>query len=63
MNLFERFATLKKQVGGNWEKEKFEHTMGMEVRCVTELRQVLVEMLLPVTVEEGAVEDCIPAST
>jgi len=31
MNLFERFAALKKQVGGNWEKEKYEPTMGMEV--------------------------------
>ena len=39
------------------------HTMGMEVRCVTELRQVLEEMLLPVTVEDAAAEECIPAST
>lgn len=38
------------------------HGLGMEVRCVTELRQVLEETLLPVTVEESAV-DCIPAST
>ena len=30
MNLFERFAALKKQVGGNREKEKFEFTMGMD---------------------------------
>ena len=39
------------------------HTMGMEVRCVAELRQVLEEMLLPVTVEDAAAEECIPAST
>lgn len=39
------------------------HTMGLEVRCVTELKQVLEEMLLPVTVEDAAVEECIPAST
>ncbi len=38
------------------------HDMGLEVRCVTELKQVLEEMLLPVTVE-NAMEECIPAST
>ena len=40
------------------------HELGMEIRCVTELRQVLEEILLPVTVEESAVEaECVPAST
>ena len=38
------------------------HDLGMEVRCVTELRQVLEEILLPVTVEEPVMA-CIPAST
>ena len=30
MNLFARFAELKKQVGGNYEKRGFEHTMGAD---------------------------------
>lgn len=37
------------------------HGLGIEVRCVTELRQVLEEILLPVTVEETPA--CVPAST
>lgn len=37
------------------------HGTGVEIRCVTELRQVLEEILLPVTVEEAPT--CIPAST
>ena len=39
------------------------HGLGMEIRCVTELRQVLEEILLPVTVEEAAAADCVPVST
>lgn len=38
------------------------HGLDIEVRCVTELRQVLEEILLPVTVEETETV-CIPAST
>lgn len=37
------------------------HTMGVDIRCVAHLRQVLEEILLPVTVEEAPA--CIPAST
>lgn len=38
------------------------HGLGIEVCCVSELRQVLEEILLPVTVEEPETV-CIPAST
>lgn len=37
------------------------HDMGMEVRCVTELKQVLEEILLPVTVED-TVNEPVPVA-
>ncbi len=33
------------------------HELGMEVRCVSELREVLEEILLPVTVQEAELPD------
>ena len=38
------------------------HDLGLEVRCVTELREVLEEILLPVTVQESTPADApLPA--
>jgi len=39
------------------------HGQGMEIRCVASLKEVLEEILLPVTVEEPLLEECVPAST
>lgn len=39
------------------------HDLGMDIRCVAKLSEVLEEMLLPVTMEEDAMDICIPAST
>ncbi len=39
------------------------HGTGMEIRCVASIREVLEEILLPVTVEEPVMEECVPAST
>lgn len=38
------------------------HSLGMDVRCVSTLREVLEEILLPVTVDEGVAEQSAPVT-